>query len=279
MKAGKEKPQAEKTPRAKAAKEKPVPTLQLETAQVDYGVYVMTPAETLTAWLAAAAVLFALGYVFYRSVVISLLFALFAFRYPRMRAVQIADRRRAELTLQFKDMLYSISSAVGAGSSVEHALEIALADMRKQYADPKTSIIRELELMVSRLSFGWNVEDVFLDFGRRSHVEDVTTFANIFDIAKRTGGNLVQIIRQSTDVISEKIETKAEIETSLSGRRIEQKVLTVMPVVLVLFMTYTTNGFMEPIFTTVGGRLVATAGLACVIIGSLWSAKIANVQV
>ena len=111
------------------------------------------------------------------------------------------------------------------------------------------------------------------------HVEDVTTFANIFDIAKRTGGNLVQIIRQSTDVISEKIETKAEIETSLSGRRIEQKVLTVMPVVLVLFMTYTTNGFMEPIFTTVGGRLVATAGLACVIIGSLWSAKIANVQV
>ena len=171
MKAGKEKPQAEKTPRAKAANEKPVPTLQLETAQVDYGVYVMMPAETLTAWLAAAAVLFALGYVFYRSVVISLLFALFAFRYPRMRAVQIADRRRAELTLQFKDMLYSISSAVGAGSSVEHALEIALADMRKQYADPKTSIIRELELMVSRLSFGWNVEDVFLDFGRRSHAD------------------------------------------------------------------------------------------------------------
>ena len=29
---------------------------------------------------------------------------------------------------------------------MEHALEIALADMRKQYADPKTSIIRELEL-------------------------------------------------------------------------------------------------------------------------------------
>ena len=63
MKAGKEKPQAEKTPRAKAAKEKPVPTLQLETAQVDYGVYVMTPAETLTAWLAAAAVLFAVAQV------------------------------------------------------------------------------------------------------------------------------------------------------------------------------------------------------------------------
>jgi len=57
----------------------------------------------------------------------------------------------------------------------------------------------------------------------RSKNEDVLTFSNIFDISKRQGGNIMQIIRQTTDVISEKIETKTEIETSLSGKKMEQK--------------------------------------------------------
>jgi tight adherence protein B len=227
----------------------------------------------------AAAALFALGYVFYRNILVSFVFMLLAIKYPGMRQKEIAQERQRQLTLQFKDMLYSLSSAVGAGSSVENAVSIALEDMKQQYGDPNTMIIRELELMRSRLSFGQNIEDVFDDFGKRSHIEDVQTFANIFDISKRTGGDIVKIIRQTTDVISQKIETKNEIETSLSGRKMEQKVLTVMPIVLVLCLTYLTGGFMDVIFTTWKGRLIATIGLALVMIGSLWSKKITDIRV
>lgn len=263
----------------KEKKEKELPTSKQETAKLDYSVYIMTPQEKLLYTLLAVALLFGVGYVFYRSVIVSALFAVLAVKYPKMRAREIAAKRQRDLTLQFKDMLYSISSAVGAGSSIENALSIALEDMRKQYANPKTSIIRELELMVARVKLGQNVEDIFNDFARRSHIEDVQTFANIFDIAKRTGGNMIRIIRQTTDVISEKIETKNEIETALSGRKMEQKVLTAMPILLILFMTYSSGGFMEPIFTTLAGRIVATLGLICVIAGSLWSRKITDIEV
>lgn len=267
----------EKAP--KQPKEKLVPTLQQETTQMDYSVYIMTLQEKILYTLLAAAVLFGVGYVFYRSIIVSAIFAVLSVKYPEMRAKEIAANRQRALTLQFKDMLYSLSSAVGAGSSVENGLSIALEDMRKQYANPKTSIIQELELMVARVKLGQNIEEIFNDFARRSHIEDVQTFANIFDIAKRTGGNMIRIIRQTTDVISEKIETKNEIETALSGRKMEQKVLTAMPILLILFMTYGSGGFMEPIFTTIVGRIVATLGLICVILGSLWSQKITDIEV
>lgn len=259
--------------------EKQVPTIRQETAQLDYSVYIMTVQEKILYTLLAAVVLFGVGYVFYRSIIISALFAVLSVKYPKMRAEGIAAKRQRDLTLQFKDMLYSLSSAVGAGSSVENGLSIALEDMRKQYANPKTSIIRELELMVARVKLGQNVEEIFNDFAKRSHIEDVQTFANIFDIAKRTGGNMIRIIRQTTDVISEKIETKSEIETALSGRKMEQKVLTVMPILLILFMTYGSGGFMEPLFTTLVGRIVSTLGLICVLAGSLWSNKITDIEV
>lgn len=261
------------------SKEKLTPTLRQETSQLDYSVYIMTLQEKALYTLMAAVVLFAVGYVFYRSILISGVFALLSFKYPQMRAKAIAAKRQQALTLQFKDMLYSISSAVGAGSSVENSLSIALEDMRKQYASPNTSIIRELELMVARVRLGQNVEDIFNDFARRSQIEDVATFANIFDISKRTGGNMIRIIRQTTDVISEKIETKNEIDTALSGRKMEQKVLTAVPIVLILFLTYGSGGFMEPVFTTLAGRIVATVALLLILLGNFWSGKITDIKV
>lgn len=274
-----EKKKQLQTKKERRPREKLTPTLRQETAELDYSVYIMTPQEKALYTLLAAAVLFAVGYVFYRSIVISGVFALLSLKYPNMKAKSIAENRQRALTLQFKDMLYSMSSAVGAGSSVENSLSIALEDMRKQYSSPKTSIIRELELMVARVRLGQNVEDIFNDFARRSQIEDVRTFANIFDISKRTGGNMIRIIRQTTDVISEKIETKNEIDTALAGRKMEQKVLTAVPIVLILFLTYGSGGFMEPVFTTLTGRIVATVALMLVVLGNIWSSKITDIKV
>ena len=272
-------PRQKKERKPRQPREKLTPTRRQETAQLDYSVYIMTTAEKVLYTLLAAAVLFLVGYVFYRSVIISSLFALLSLKYPSMRAKAIAANRQRALTLQFKDMLYSLSSAVGAGSSIENALSIALDDMRKQYSNLNTSIIKELELMVARVQLGQNVEDILNDFAQRSHIEDVRTFANIFDISKRTGGNMIRIIRQTTDVISEKIETKNEIETALAGRKMEQKVLTAVPIVLILFMTYSSGGFMEPIFTTLVGRIVATVALMLILAGNIWSGKITDIEV
>lgn len=48
-------------------------------------------------------------------------------------------------------------------------------------------------------------------------------------IAKRSGGNLNDIIRRSAAVTGEKIEVKQEIQTLLSSRRYEQKIMNMVP--------------------------------------------------
>lgn len=265
--------------REKKKKIKPIPTRQLQTADVDYAVYHMTAREKILCIIPAVIVLFGIGYTFYKNVIISALFALLAFKYPDIREKEIAKERQRTIGLQFKDMLYSMSSAVSSGISVESSLRVALEDMNKQYADAGSIIIKELELMVSRISFGMTIEEVFDDFAKRSHNEDVQTFANIFVVAKRQGGNMIQIIHHTTEIISEKIETKEEIQTALSGRAAEQKVMTAMPILIVLFMTYTTGGFMDQVFTDIRGRAAATAALACILIGYFWSKKITDIEI
>lgn len=245
---------------------------------VDYNEYNMGLAEKLLCCFLGMGCLFLVGYVFYQNMVWAGLISLFGLKYPKMHKKQVIKKRKNMLLLQFKDMLYSLSSAVSAGNSVEKALRVVLEDMEQQYSDPNVFIIRELELMVNRLSMNKTVEDVIGDFAARSHIEDIQTFSNIFEIAKRTGGNLIEIIRNTTQIIADKIETKTEIDTMISGQKMEQKVLTVLPVGLVFFLTKTGGGFMDPMFTTPIGRIIATVSLAIILIGTFWSKKIADIE-
>ena len=140
-------------------------------------------------------------------------------------------------------------------------MAIALDDMEHQYVDPDTLIIQELELIVSKLNLGANIEDLFLDLAKRSGIDDIRTFAHIFEISKRTGGNLMQIMRQSSNIITEKIETKQEMDTVLAEKKMEQKVMAVAPLALMVLLTQSTGDFMEPLFNTFGGRVVCTIAL------------------
>lgn len=245
---------------------------------IDYSVYNMSVLEWILYACMAGAILFLAAYIFYQSIILSTIFALFGLLYPKIRRKQIIENRQKKLNLQFKDMLYSLSSAVGAGNSVESAVSVALEDMKQQYNDPNVFIIKELALMKVRLQTNRTVEEVFNDFAERSHLEDIQTFANIFQIAKRTGGNIIDIIRNSTQIIADKIEVSQEIETMLSGQKMEQKVLTIMPFLLVLFMTKTSGGFMDPIFTTALGRIIATISLSVIFLANIWSKKIASIR-
>lgn len=265
-----------KEPKAKKQKEPKKPE-RTETGGLDYSVYYMSLPEKIGYIALAAAALFALGWVFYRSVPISALLMIFALKYPAIRTQEIIVKRREKLTLQFKDMLYSLSSALSAGNSVERSMTLVLEDMERQYMDPKTPIIQELELIVSKLSLNQNIEDLFADFGERSGIEDVLTFSQIFSVSKRTGGNLVQIIRQASDIISEKIETKMEINTTISGKKMEHKVVTIMPIAMTFLLTQMMGDFMEPLFEG-GGRLICTVALAVIGVGYLWGKKLTDIE-
>lgn len=246
---------------------------------IDYSVYNMSGKERLLYILAAAAVIYAIAYIFYHSHIICLILTPLSLLYPKIRTKQIIANRKKKLTLQFKDMLYSLSTAVGAGQSVETALGAVLKDMEHQYGDSDAFIVRELRLMIARVNMNYNIEDVFADFARRSTVEDIATFASIFEISKRSGGNMVQIIRQTVDIITEKIELQTEMDTIISGKKMEQKMLTVIPIVLVYALSAADASFMEPIFTTAGGRIVATIALIMIVIGYFWSKKITDIEI
>jgi len=245
----------------------------------NYNIYKMSKKEWIMYVILAALFIFAIGYIFYKDTIIAIVLTPLSIKFPAIRTKDIIKKRKTQLTLQFKDMLYSLSSSIGSGSSVENSISYVLQDMIMQYGDEGCFIVEELKLMKQKLGLGMTVESVFEDFAERSGVVDIQTFSNIFEVANRTGGDIIKITRQTSSIISDKIEVKMEMDTMLSGKKMEQKVLTVIPIGLVYMLTVTTDGFMEPLFGSLIGKGVSTVALIIMAIGYFWSKKITDIQI
>lgn len=259
-------------------KEKPEMVLR-EDGLTDYDVYVMGKQEKLFNLLFAAVILFGVGYVFYHNKFLSALLMVFAVKWPKMRTRQIIEKRKNQLTLQFKDMLYSLSSALSAGKSVESGIQDALKDLRVIYPDPQTDILLELEYILRGIGMNNTVESMFSQFAERAHLEDIDNFVDIFVTCKRTGGDLIEVMRSTSNTIGEKIEVKQEIETTISGKKYEFQFMMVLPVIMVLFLTLTSGDYMKPVFTEAAGIAAMTVAILIFGLSYLVGSKVMKINI
>ena len=137
-------------------------------------------------------------------------------------------RQQETLLLQFKDAMESMISALSAGYSLENSVYEAQKDLMLMY-QKEDLIIREFEYLTTQAGLHVPVEKLMLELGERSGIEDIRMFSEILMTAKKTGGNLVKIMKRTADNISEKIETKREIETVIAGKKMEARCMNVIP--------------------------------------------------
>jgi tight adherence protein B len=249
------------------------------TQYTQYNIYVMKPLELILTTITAMGACFAVGYLFYENIIISSIFSFGGILYIPIRKKELLRKRKEALTLQFKDLLYFVSVSLTSGKS----LETALIDSRKAiagiYPDPDSDILTELEIIHKRLLFNEPVEKIFYDFAVRSGIDDIKNFADVIIISKRAGANLVEVIKNTSATIREKVEMRQEIDNLIAGKKLEQKVLCVMPFVMILFLKTTSSDFLEPLMTTTYGHVIMTIALAMIIAGLLIGRKIMRIEV
>ncbi|KIR02518.1 Flp pilus assembly protein TadB [Lachnospiraceae bacterium TWA4] len=116
-------------------------------------------------------------------------------------------------------------------------------------------IVLELHRIVCGIDLNISVEELLDDLGKRSTIEDIRNFAQVFKVAKRTGGDLPYIIRQTVDMIEEKIKLKEEIITMTTSVRYEGLLMDIIPIFIILYMRFTSPDFFYPLYHTWFGTI------------------------
>ena len=244
----------------------------------NYDTYRLSKKENILYTLQGAAVAFVLGVLFYRSIWGIVLISPVVYLYRKGKVNRLKKERKWKLNLEFKDGIIALSAALEAGYSAEHALEEASKDLRQIYSK-NSIIIQEFSYLLNQIRMNITVEKAFRDFGERTGVEDILSFSEVFSTAKRTGGDLINVIKITSNIISDKIEVKREIITLITAKQLEANIMKVIPLSILIYLSASSPGFLNPLYYNLFGNVVMTAFLICYLGAYLMIDKIVAIEV
>ena len=261
----------------------------------NYSVYKMKPLEKILYFLLAFAVGAFIGYVFYGGlakdefnnpttmtyildvVICGGLGLLAGFAYIPMRTKQLAEKRRNLLRRQFRELLDTLTTSISSGKSVHDSFVAAYDDLGVIYSD-EDYIMQELLIIRRGLANSVVIEDLLNDFGIRSGIDDIISFAGVFETCSRRGGNMKDIIHSIQDILNGKMAVEEQIATVLSSSVMEQYIMLVMPVFIVAIIKFSSEDFAAN-FTSAAGLAATTIGVVLFAGAFALSRVIMNIKV
>src|SRR5574344_14077 len=262
---------------------------------LNYKIYYMKPIEKILYIIIAFIVGATIGFLFYGgigkdeygqntattnflNVFIPVVVGLIAVKiFIPSRRESLKEKRKRILTNQFRDMLDGLATSLGAGENITDAFVSVQNSLKLQY-DSDAYILQEIEIILSGIKNNVNIEEILSDFGKRSGVEDIQSFADVFKTSYRKGGNLKDNISKTNRIICDKIEINDEINTMVASNKMEQKIMIAMPIALVAVIKMMSPEFAAN-FVTPAGLVSTTVAIALFVFAYFMAKAVLNIKV
>lgn len=253
-----------------------------EKVRIKYYECNMTKLQHVLAYLTFTAIITVILFIYYHNIIVSLIgAAMIAVFQEKFYAKSVTKKRQSRLRIQFKEFLevITISISGGSGRSMENAVKDSLRELQMMFND-KTDIVREIALIISDYEkAGIPMKDGFRELGERSDINDIKSFAAIYETIDGKSSDFSYIIRQTHDIIKDKVEITQEVETVISSAKSEAYMMLVMPLIIVIAMSTMGSGFLDALFTTAIGRVAATVGVLTLGVSYVLATRAVDIEV
>lgn len=191
---------------------------------------------------------------------------------------ELLHRKKEQIRQQFKDMLVLTVTGQKAGYSVENAFLNSYEDLSSLYG-PYSSICRMITELKIGLENNLSVSELWKEIGASCEIEEIMDFAEVFFIAKSSGGNMTNIMERTVLTIERRAETQKEIETLLSAKKLEQKIMNVMPFALIFYISVTSPGYFSGLYHSPQGVVIMTFCFCIYLAAYLTGVRLSNIKV
>ncbi|REK77778.1 pilus assembly protein TadB [Paenibacillus paeoniae] len=217
-----------------------------------YTDYQLNRRELFFSVTAGYVVLFGATYLFYQSVLLSLILSACGAAAPKWRRKSLLEGRRNRLKLQFKEALFSLTSSLAAGRSLENAFRGVLEDMKLLYSDEGTDMLKEVQILIHRLDNFEPLEGALRDLAERADMDEITQFVEALTTCKRSGGDLLEVMRRTSTIIGDKLTVEGDIKILLAQKRFESRIMMAVPFVFLVFLNMAASDYIKPLYSGLG---------------------------
>ncbi|MBQ9609330.1 MAG: hypothetical protein IJV15_07810 [Lachnospiraceae bacterium] len=245
---------------------------------MNYRMYKPTKKWLMGELLKICALSCGIGYLFFDSLIWSGVLLPFGIFIWKKDTESYIEKCKKTLTKEFREMIVVLSGNLNAGYSLERAFAVTYGDLKKNGNDYQY-ILSELKIILNGIECNRRVEDLLSDFGKRSGVRDILDFARLIVSTKIYGGNIVSVIRQTAGNISEKHMVEEEINTIIASKKLEGRIMLLMPFLIIIYMKFTNAGYMNVMYRTMLGKIVMCISLIFILFSGALINKIVKIEV
>ena len=223
--------------------------------------------------------IFIIIYISSKSIVLSFIISLLGGTYPKAIISNKNKKRKEILNLQLRDALNSIVMSLRAGLSINSALIKCSEDLERLYSLAKEKpMLEEFNKIKSDLNMGMSVDDSLGNYMKRMQMEDVDDFVNSVIIVRQKGGNLVEVMTNVTQMITDKLAMRREIGTLIASKKLEAKIMTLVPIFIIITLSIFSSDYMKPLYESFIGQILIVMGFIFLVINYFVSNKIVDIQ-
>ena len=170
------------------------------------------------------------------------------------------QKRQEQFQKMFREWILLLAASLSAGYSVENALLQSYRELCLMF--PQVGIMQEeLKTMLAKAENNQRPETLFDELAEKYPYEEVQSFAEVFKAARASGGSLQAVIKGTASQMAEIMDTRREIRTLLASRTYEQRIMSVMPAGVLLYIRLGSGEFLEGLYHNVTGAIVMTVCL------------------
>ncbi len=173
---------------------------------------------------------------------------------------------------EFPDALDLLVSALRAGISFSAALQI-VAD---ESPDPVRS---EFAIVVEEQALGSDLRDALTNMANRVGSLDLKFFATAVVLQRSAGGNLTEVLENTSRLIRDRFRILGDIKTFTSAGRLTGVILSALPVGMCVFMVMVAPDYFHKMWDLPAGRAILGMAFLLQLLGWLTIRKIVNIKV
>ena len=187
----------------------------------------------------------------------------------------LAEKRMKAQRKELTEALIHLVVSLRTGRSLEGAWEASLQDMDPQLFPEIYPLWREA---AEEMRLGFPAELSLRHLADKVSIPELGTLARTVDICKRTQGDLKTVLEAAIHQLQDRMDMQAELKVLLARKKSEQKIMSVMPVVIIALLLLLSPGYLEPLYRSGEGHLVMLFSAALCLLSFWLSARITRIE-
>jgi tight adherence protein B len=231
----------------------------------------MRPEEFLTLWLAAALVPAGVLMLFRAHPITLIAAAALGVLLPPLLVRRAKGKRLRLFERQLGDALLLMGNSLRSGLTFQQAM----GNIAREMPDP---IAREFARTVREIQLGCDIDAALDGMVKRVRSTDLMLTVSAVQIQRQVGGNLLEILENTSKTIKERIKLKDDIRVMTASGRISSIVVGMLPVVIGGLLMLINPSYIQTFFDTSMGVIMLVVAAGMEITGFLIIKKIATIK-